>query len=71
MVKTKQPWCPEGNDPKGSTEYSKGQVSKSKRYRVKKKRTKTKGLDFEANTNFKGRCSDPEGYIFDLWPRDL
>ena len=69
MLRTKPPQSPKGNETNGSTKKIKGQASKTKRYRGNKTRTKTQGLELEANTNFKGRFSDLEGYAFDLVPR--
>ena len=42
-------------------------------YLVKKTRINTQGLELEAETNFKGRCSDLEGSgsIFDIGMRSL
>ena len=34
-------------------------------------RTKNQGPDLEANTKFKGQCSNLEGYTFDTGPRAL
>ena len=69
MAETEPSQSPKGNYSKGSTEKSKGQASNPKRYIVKKKRTKIQGLELEYNTNFKGNCSDLEGYILDLVSR--
>ena len=46
-------------------------MSKLKRYRGKKTRTKTQGPDIEVYTNSKGRYSDLEGYVFNLGPISL
>ena len=50
----------------GSTDENKGHAFKPKRYRGEKMQTKTQGLEIKANTNFKVKCSGPEGYILDL-----
>ena len=47
----------------------KGQAPKANRYRGKKIRTKTQGMEPEPKNKFKGRWSDPEGYILDLGTR--
>ena len=59
----------EGNDLKNSTDKNNGQTSFTKRWRSKNTWTKIQGMELEANTNFKGRCSDLEVYIFNLGPR--
>ena len=69
VVKTKPPRSPEGNYSKNSADKHKGQALKTKRYRGKNTRTKTQGLELKAETNSKGRCSNQEGYIFNLGPR--
>ena len=51
------------------TDINKGQAKKYNKYRGKKTRTKPHGKYLEAETNFKGWCSDLEGNIFDLGPR--
>ena len=66
VVKTKPYRSPEGNGLKNFTHEHKTQSSKPKRYRGKKTQTKTQGLEIESETNFKGRCSDLEVYIFNL-----
>ena len=69
MVENK-PFCYlEGNGLKNLTDENKGQVYNPKRYSYKKTRTKTQVPELKAETNFKGRCSDLEGYIFDLGPK--
>ena len=70
VVETKTSWPPKENESKGSSNKSKGQASKIKRYIDKKALTKTQGPDLKANTDFKGQCSDLEGYIFDLGLRN-
>ena len=54
---------------KVSTDESKGQAYKPKRYRGKKMRTNTKVTELKTNIDFKGRWSDLEGYIFNIGPR--
>ena len=66
MVETKPSCYPEGNSLNNSTDENKGQASKPKSYRCKKTRTKTQYPELKVETDFKGRCSDLEGYIFDL-----
>ena len=44
---------------------NKGQAFKHKRYIGNNKSTKTRGSELESETNFKDRCSDLEGYIFE------
>ena len=61
IFETKPSWSPEGDESKVSTDEIKGQASKPKRYIGKKMHTKTKGMDLEANTNFKVQYSGPEG----------
>ena len=48
----------------------KEQASKPKRYRGKETQTKTQGTKLEAETYFKGQCSDQEGYIFNIEQRE-
>ena len=48
---------------------NKGQVSKPKKYRVKKQPLNKSSLEPETETDFQGRCTDLEGYTFDLGPR--
>ena len=69
MVKSKLFLSSEGGDSKVSTEKSKGHASNPKRYRVNRTQRKTQGQEPEADTNFKGNCSDLEVYIFDLRPK--
>ena len=71
VVKSKPSRSPEGDELKVSSEKSKWKSFKPKRYTVKKILTKTQGPELEANTNFKGRYSNLEGYAFDLGPRAL
>ena len=59
------------NKSKHFTEKNNRQVSKPKRYRGKKTRTKIKGLELKVKTTFKGQCIALEGYIFDLGPISL
>ena len=69
MIESKPYGYLEGYELKGSTEESMGQASEPKMYRGKKKPSKTQCQEPEADTNFKGQCSDLGGYIFDLGPR--
>ena len=71
MVETKPTYSPKGNESKKSTDKHKGKAPKTKRYRGNKTRTKTQDPEIEDKTNFKGQCTDLEGYIFNLSPRDL
>ena len=66
MVETKPYLSPEVHQSKDLTDKNKGQAHKSKNYRGKKTRTKYQGPQPETQTDFKGWCSDLEGYIFDL-----
>ena len=71
MVENRPPRSPEGNESKGTNEEIKGESSKPKRYRGKKKRTKTQGPYIKADTDFKGWCSELEVYVFDIGLRAL
>ena len=69
MVELK-PSCPtEGNELNIPTDSNKGQVSKPKKYRGKKQPRNKSSLEPETETDFQGRCTDLEGYTFDLGPR--
>ena len=69
MVKSRLFRPPEGNELKIPTDGNKGQVSKPKKYRGKKKPRNKSSLDPETETDFQGRCTNLEGYTFDLRPR--
>ena len=69
MVKFKPSRPPEGNELKIPTDGNKGQVSKPKKCRGKKQPRNKSSLDPETETDFQGRCTDLEGYTFDLGPR--
>ena len=69
MVETKPYYPPEGNESKNSTEKQKVQATKKNNYQCNKTWTKTQGPEPEAKTEFKGRCSNLEVYIFNLGPR--
>ena len=69
MAKQKPSRPPEGNELKISTDGNKGQVSKPKKYRGKKQPQNKSSLDPKTETDFQGRCTDLEGYTFDLGPR--
>ena len=69
MVKLKPLCPPEGNELKIPTDGNKGQVSNPKKYRGKKQPQNKPSLEPETETKFQGRCTDWEGYKFDLGPR--
>ena len=69
MVKLKPSRPPEGNEFIIPTDGNKGRVSKPKKYRDKKQPRNKSSLDPETETDFQGRCTDLEGYTFDLGPR--
>ena len=66
MVEIKPYRPPEVNYSNNLTYKNKGQAPKSKKYRGKKTRTKSQSPEPEAETVFKGRCSDLEGCILEL-----
>ena len=68
MVNSKPPRSHEGNESKGFNNKSKGQASNTKRYRGDNIWNKNQRIELKANTDFKGRCSDLEGYVFNLVP---
>ena len=68
MVKSKPSLPLEVNELKTLTGGNKGQASKPKKYRGKKPRKKP-SPDPETNTDFQCRCTELEGYTFDLGPR--
>ena len=63
MVKSKPFPPPEGNGLNILTDRNKGQVSKLKKYRVKKQPRNKSSLELETETDFQGRCTDLEGYV--------
>ena len=65
MVKSKPSRPPEGNELKIPTDGNKGKFSKPKKYRGKKPQNKP-SPDPKTKTDFQGRCTDLEGYTFDL-----
>ena len=69
VVVSKPSRPPKGNESKNSTDKNKGQALKSNNYRGKKTRNISQGPEPKAETNFKGRCSDLEGYISEIGPR--
>ena len=69
MVESKPSRPPEGNELNIPTDGNKGQVSKPKKYRGKKQPRNKSSLDPKTETDFQGRCTDLEGYTFDLGPR--
>ena len=71
MVKNKPYGSPEGVESKGSSEENKGRAYKPKNHRKNNTGRKNQGQEIEADTNFKCRCSDIEGYVFDLGSRAL
>ena len=68
MIESKPSRTPEGNESNILTDGNKGQSSNPNKYRGKKPRNKP-SLEFEDETDFQGRYTDLEGYIFDLGPR--
>ena len=69
MVKLKPFRPPEGNELNIPTDGNKGQVSKPKKYRCKKQPRNKSSLEPETKTDFRGRCTDLEGYTVDIGPR--
>ena len=70
MVKSKPSHPPEDNELKIPTDRNKGKVSKPRKYRGKKQPRNKSSLEPETKTDFHGRCTDLEGYTFDLGPRE-
>ena len=68
MVKLKPSRPPEGNELKITTDRNKVKASKPKKYIGKKPRNKP-SPEPKTETGFQGRCTDLEGYNFDLGPR--
>ena len=68
MVKLKPYRPPEGNELNIPTYGKKWQAFKPKKYRGKKPQNKP-SLDPETDTELQGRCTDLEGYTFDLGTR--
>ena len=66
MVETKLYRSPEVNTPKSLTEEQKGQSTKTNSYRGNKTWTKTQGPELKSGADFKGWCTNLEGYIFGL-----
>ena len=69
MVKSNPSCPPEGNELNIPTDGNKGKFSKSKKYRGKKQTRNKSSLEPKTETDFQGRCTDLEGYTFDLGPR--
>ena len=69
MVKSKPSRPSEGNELKIPIDGNKGQASNPKKYRGKKQPRNKSSLDPETETDFQVRCTDLEGYTFDLGPR--
>ena len=69
MVESKPSRPPEGNELKIPTESNKGQVSKPNKQRGTKQPQNKSSLEPTTETDFQGRCTDLEGYTFDLGPR--
>ena len=67
MVQSKAPRPHEGNELKIPTERNKGKVSKPNKYRYNKPWNKPIP-ESRTKTDFQGRCTDLEGYTFDLGP---
>ena len=67
MDKSKPYRPPEGNELKIMTDKKKGKASTTNKYRVKKPKNKPSPYP-ETETDFQGRCTDLEGYTFDLGP---
>ena len=64
------PSCPpEGNELKIPTDGNKGKASKPKKYRGKKQPRNKSSLEPKIETDLQGRCTDLEGYTFDLGTR--
>ena len=70
MVKLKPSRPREGNKLKIPTDRNKVQVSKPNKYRGKKQPQNKPSLEPETETKFQGRCTDWDGYTFDLGPRE-
>ena len=68
-VESKSSRPPEGNELKVRTYGNKGKVSNPKKYRGKKQPRNKSSLEPKTETDFQGRCTDLEGYTFDLGPR--
>ena len=68
MVESKPPRLPEGNEYKVSTDGNKGQDPNPKKYRGNKHQNKPTP-EPKAETDFRGWCTDLEGYTFDLGSR--
>ena len=69
MVKSKPSRPPEGNELNILTDGNKGQASKPNNYRGKKQHKNKSILEPKTKTDFQGRCTNLEGYTFDLVPR--
>ena len=68
MAEEKPSRQPDVNVLQNPTDRNKGQDSKTKKYRGKKPQNKPIP-NTRPKTDFNGRCTDLEGYIFDLGPR--
>ena len=68
MVESKPSRPPEVNELKIPNNGNQVQASNPKKYRGKKPQNKP-SPEPETNTDFQGRCTDLEGYTFDLGPR--
>ena len=69
MVELKPYRPPEGSEPTITTDGNKGRASKPKKYIGKKQPWNQSILDPENETDSQGRCTDLEGYTFDLGQR--
>ena len=68
MVKSKPSRPPKGNVLKIPSKRKKGQASNPNKYRSKKPQNKP-SPEPKTKTDFQGRCTDLEGYTFDLGSR--
>ena len=69
MLESKPSRPPEGIELKILTYGNKGQASNPKKYIGKKQPLNKPSLEPETETDFQVRCTDLEGYTFDLGPR--
>ena len=69
MVESKPSRPPEGNEQNIPTDRNNVQASNPNNYRGKKQPRNKSSLEPETETDFRGRCTDLEGYTFDLGPR--
>ena len=69
MVESKPSHPPEDYELNIPTEGNKGQAYNPNKYIGKKQPQNKPTLEPETETDFQGRCTDLEGYTFDLGPR--